>query len=105
MWNGKPDKIKRNILIQSFENGGLKFPHIKSFESALKMSWIKKLIDPKYSAPWKTLILPEFQEFGGDKFWMLNPEGLSKIKSKFNPFWQDVISSWSNFHIPDHATP
>ncbi len=104
-WNGKPDKIKRNLIIQSYENGGLKLPHIKSFEAALKMSWIRKLIDPNYSAPWKTLILPKFQDLGGDKFWLFNPEGLTKLKTKFNLFWQDVITAWCSFHATDHATP
>ena len=44
-------------------------PHIQSFERALKMTWIKKNINPEYSAPWKTLILSKFEALGSDKFW------------------------------------
>ena len=82
IWSDKPDKVKRNLLVQSYENGGLKMPHIQSFESALKMTWIKKIINPEYSAPWKTLILSNFDALGGDKFWLLNTEGLLQVKSR-----------------------
>ena len=37
-WNGKKDKIKRSVIINEYEEGGLKMPHIQSFYKALKMS-------------------------------------------------------------------
>jgi hypothetical protein len=46
LWNGKNDKIKRTVMINGYEEGGLKMPHIKSFYCTLKMSWINKLLDP-----------------------------------------------------------
>jgi hypothetical protein len=38
LWNGKKDKIKRSVIINEYEEGGLKMPHIQSFYKALKMS-------------------------------------------------------------------
>ena len=35
LWEGKPDKIKRNVIINNYEEGGLKLPHIESFCKAL----------------------------------------------------------------------
>ena len=35
-WNNKPDKMKRSVLMNTQNNGGLKVPHIKSFAQALK---------------------------------------------------------------------
>jgi hypothetical protein len=35
---------------------GLKMPHIQSFIHALKVSWIKKILDPLNQGPWKVLI-------------------------------------------------
>ena len=46
LWNGKKDKIKRSIIINEYEEGGLKMPNIQSFYKALKMSWLDKLLDP-----------------------------------------------------------
>jgi hypothetical protein len=40
LWNGKKDKIKRSIIINEYEEGGLKMPNIQSFYRALKMSWL-----------------------------------------------------------------
>ena len=42
LWDGKGDKIKRDIMISDYENGGLKMIDIKVFNRALKSGWIKK---------------------------------------------------------------
>ena len=47
IWSDKPDKVKRNLLVQSYENVDLKMPHIQCFERALKMTWIKKNYKPR----------------------------------------------------------
>ena len=44
IWKKKPDRIKRNILYNTIENGGLKMTDYESFCHALKISWIKRLI-------------------------------------------------------------
>ena len=53
---GKRDKIQRNILINSFENGGLKMVDIESHFMALKAAWIPRLIDDTKGI-WKHLPL------------------------------------------------
>jgi hypothetical protein len=60
IWNGKTDKIKRSTLICDYSNGGLKMPHIQSFIHALKVSWIKKIVDPMNQGPWKVPISDHF---------------------------------------------
>jgi hypothetical protein len=37
LWNGKKDKIKRSIIINEYEEGGIKMSNIQSFYKALKM--------------------------------------------------------------------
>jgi hypothetical protein len=65
LWNGKKDKIKRSVIINEYEEGGLKMPHIQSFNKALKMSWLHKLLDPFNHSPWKVLLLGYIQKWGG----------------------------------------
>merc|ERR1712074_262442 len=95
LWCGKPDKIKRKIIVNKVEEGGLAFPHIRSYSHSLKMTWIKKLIDPEVFAPWKTLTLNNIENYGGNKIWHLRKEGLLKLSNKMNSFWKCVLKSWA----------
>jgi hypothetical protein len=61
----KKDKIKRSVFINEHEEGGLKMPHIQSFNKALKMSWLHKLLDPFNHSPWKVFLLGYIQKWGG----------------------------------------
>ena len=40
LWDGKPDKPKRNVIINNYEEGGLKLSHIEFFCKALKVYWL-----------------------------------------------------------------
>ena len=40
VWNKKPDKINRKPVHKSVHEGGLGLPHLKTFISALKLTWI-----------------------------------------------------------------
>ena len=47
LWEGKPDRIKRNVLIYVYSEGGLQVPHVKTVCDSLKISWVKRfLADP-----------------------------------------------------------
>ena len=52
LWNSKGDKIKRDIIISDYENGGLKTIDIKLFTKALKSSWVKKYLDTQNRGKW-----------------------------------------------------
>ena len=40
-WGKKnPEKIKINLVIQSLENGGLRMPHVESFQAALPIKYL-----------------------------------------------------------------
>ena len=52
IWNGKSDKVKRNIIIDSYEWGGLHMVDIKSYFIALKASWVSRLVT-RHLSDWK----------------------------------------------------
>ena len=58
LWDGKPDKIKRDILYQNYENGGLRLTNIEHFLDSIKAVWVKRYLDDKVSVygkyPFKT---------------------------------------------------
>ena len=45
LWNNKGDKIKRSVMINNYESGGLKMVDIFSCNKSLKTTWIKKYLD------------------------------------------------------------
>ena len=40
IWDGKPDKVKRNTMIDNFEMGGLNMIDIGSYFASLRASWV-----------------------------------------------------------------
>ena len=44
IWDGKPKKIKRDILTMGYESGGLKMIDLDNFINSLKICWIKRMI-------------------------------------------------------------
>ena len=42
IWNSKPDKIKRRILIGPIDRGGLKMVDIQMQNTAIQTGWIKR---------------------------------------------------------------
>ena len=54
MWNCKCDKVKRKIVIQNYENGGLKMVDFNMCIKAAKVKWIKKYLTCQNDTAWKT---------------------------------------------------
>ena len=65
IWDGKPDKINRNLIIQDYAKGGLKMVDIYSYINSLKTTWIKRIIDNKNTGNWKELYNKELEKLGG----------------------------------------
>ena len=52
LWDGKPDKIKRSVVINKIEDGGLKMPDIECMIKAQKIMWATRLADNS-TGSWK----------------------------------------------------
>jgi hypothetical protein len=66
----------------STKHCGLKMIDIKLFCQALKMTWIKKYIDPLNFSPWKILSIDSLEKWGGDKILLLGKEGLNTVATE-----------------------
>ncbi len=98
IWNHKPDKIKRSVLINEKELGGLNLTHLRSFSKSVKIFWVKKMLDNNYNDDWKNLIQKKMEKFGGNYFWYLHSESLKEFAEEFNPFWKNVIEIWAELN-------
>ena len=59
IWNNKPDKVKREVLYSTKENGGLKMTNIAHFSDALKIAWVKRYMQDENNGKWKTIFKNE----------------------------------------------
>ena len=44
LWNAGPDRITRKVAIKNLSLGGLRMPHIYFIIKALKISWLRRVI-------------------------------------------------------------
>ena len=100
LWNGKGDKIKRNIIIQNHANGGLRMIDIESFNKALKSVWIKKYLDDSNKGKWKLFFDVELEVFGGPVLFRgnLNKKDSKNISKHLSPFLKEIIEIWSEIN-------
>ena len=94
IWAGRPDRIKRNTLIGSYEQGGLKAPDVKSFIKSLKCNWVKRYNDG-VSANWKLFFDYYLDMHGKDFLFKCNFQ--TNDISLDNIFLMDVCKAWSSY--------
>lgn len=96
LWKNGPDKIKRPVIIQNYDSGGLRMIDVNKFMNALKITWIRRmiLVDKKCFAIHNYLypFLRQHHVFGSE---YIN----SKMDTIRNPFWRDVYKAFVNFFV------
>ena len=91
IWQSGTDRVKRDLLMQEYNIGGLKMTNLKNYICALKSTWIRRLIlnDSKY----KTMFEANYSNIKE----IVN-RGLEFVRKmlndKTNKFWNDVLGSW-----------
>ena len=95
VWDGKPEKIKRNRLFSMYENGGLKLTDVSLFEKALKMSWIKRYLDPNEIGQWKKIYKNLLDKNGNELIFEseIREKDIENIVNK-NSFLFDILRVW-----------
>jgi hypothetical protein len=57
IWDNKPPKIRRNVVLLKHSQGGLGITDIYSYSiKSVKFMWIKKMMDNSFDSFWKDLI-------------------------------------------------
>ena len=104
LWNGKGDKIKRDIMIGDYSQGGLRMIDIQSFNKALKTMWVIKYLDESNLGKWKLFFDNELQNYGSTAVFKgnLKKEDLSKIKGLSDVFIKEILQIWSEISYEDN---
>ena len=71
IWDGKPEKNKRNTLIADFEDGGLKMIYLQQFNAYLKISWIKRFFS-NLKGGWQKIMATNIKYYGGERIFSLH---------------------------------
>ena len=104
LWNGKGDKIKRDVMINDYPNGGLKMIDIQSFSKSLKVTWIKKYLDTENQGKWKLFFDLELGTLGGKIALTgnLNKKDTTSTAKASNSFIKEVLTIWSEANFEDN---
>ncbi|MCG7875526.1 MAG: reverse transcriptase domain-containing protein [Candidatus Thiodiazotropha endolucinida] len=105
IWDGKPEKIKRDILTKDFEKGGLKMIDLQTFIKSLKISWIKRIVASDDNGILNKLYLDKLKPFGGKLLFECNfsDEDIGKILPK-NTFLADILAAWFSCNTKTHIS-
>ena len=106
LWNGKGDKIKRNVMINDYSQGGLKMIDILSFNKSLKATWIKKYLDTENGGSWKLFFDAELQRYGGKLAILgnLNSKDMHSVIKVSDPFVKESLEIWSEISFEETVT-
>ena len=74
LWNGKSEKINRTTLTKRASEGGVGMVNINTYVSALKISWIRRLLSKP--STWSTIVNTEI---GGQmRLWQMGAKAIRK---------------------------
>jgi hypothetical protein len=92
VWQG-PAKIKKEVLIKQYYEGGLQMINIKAFVQGLKISWVKRLLNK--TSQWQSLIKHNINFNYIINYGLKYTESI--LKDIPNLFWKDVFKAYINF--------
>ena len=105
---GKKDKVKRGVAKKQFLEGGIGAPDVESFANALKVSWIRRWLEPK-QASWKVFVNEKFKVSSRLNIFQC-VIGKPQVRNRRLPcFWDQALTAWaqimqSSCEIDDHLT-
>ena len=105
IWNAKPYKIKRDVMKAPINKGCANMIDIQVQDKAIKLAWIKRLLDSK-DAAWKSLVEHQLPKIGTN-IWKVNlhiKDVEQACPEIFNRFWKDVLKSWCELHFYEPQT-
>lgn len=92
LWNAGPDRIKRRVIVKNIACAGLRMVELKSFIKALKISWLRRILQQSCECGWKELSFIHWNLYS------LGGCYATKLTRDLqNPFWENLMTIWSEF--------
>ena len=100
LWNGN-DKVTRRATYAPYELGGLKMIDYENMIKALRLSWLKRIVDIDCSGFWKSYLRLLLTNQGG--FFLIECNYDVKKLDISSPFYYELLLWWSE--LRDIADP
>ena len=98
IWN-KVEKVKRKIMSQDFQLGGLRVPDLRIIYQTFLVKWVKRILNPEVNS--STMLIPRvlFNNFAPDLMVLKCNTTYQTLCNNFAvntlpPFYQDMIKTW-----------
>ena len=89
LWKGR-DRVKRNAVINTYENGGLKVLDFDTMVKSLRLTWLRRFYSGE-DAGWKSYLRLLLKSYGGD--FLFHCDYDPKDYDIANKFYSEVVSS------------
>ena len=101
IWPNKKHHVKKQVLKQEFENGGLKMPCIYSMIKSVKLKWIQTLIKKNnnfVSVAKANIKITEIE------VWLASKNTTKYLKSEPSKFYKQILDFWEEIHSTEPIT-
>ena len=106
LWHDKRPKIKKDVLYNTLQNGGIKMTEVITKNKALKMAWVPRILHSiESNGALHTYLQSILQPINLQILLSSNirfTDLQSLIQRPITTFWMEVLEAWSNctFHEP-----
>uniref|UniRef100_A0A8C7MI53 Reverse transcriptase domain-containing protein n=1 Tax=Oncorhynchus kisutch TaxID=8019 RepID=A0A8C7MI53_ONCKI len=100
LWRNRTHYIRKTVVMNTYENGGLNFLDITTLNNTFKINWIKQFLRRPTSI-WNCIPHHVFSTFGGLNFMLFCNYNIDKVPVKLSAFHQQVFLSWSLIYKHD----
>ncbi len=100
VWPNGKHHVKKNVLIQEICDGGLKMPDVYSMISALRLTWVKRLLNNKNECTkiaQATSGVPSF-------VFLLEKKYDNTNVSDVTAFYRNILEEWASVHTTEPST-
>ena len=99
LWN-KKSKIKKDVIVKQYAEGGLKMTNLNAFINALKSTWVRRILTS--DSKWQEFIKIHLNL---KKLMSCNTEFIRETYNTIsNEFWKDVLKSVIDIDMRTEAT-
>ena len=99
LWNGKGHKVKKKVVVQTYEQGGIRMGDLPTMLKIQKIKWVKKILT-ETKATWIHTMRSIFHPVHPSIFLRSIPE-LNNILLTIPQFYADIIRYWSEIKVTD----
>ncbi|XP_051733611.1 uncharacterized protein LOC127503617 [Ctenopharyngodon idella] len=94
VWRNRIHYIRKTILMNSYENGGLNFLDFTTLNNTFKVNWIRQLV--KYpTSIWNMIPFNVLSSLGGIHFFLACNFDINKIPVKLSAFHRQAFLAWN----------